>query len=177
MTTVYGVTFIGAREQIEKQLKDRGDIAPEDAWNGSSYLAKVVRKHVHYLPSRRSLTHHPQVLSCIGDLFSGAKHIQMWLNTCAKLISKSIPVERIEQASQPLKTKKTTKSGAAETRLKKEQMTSVIWTTPLGLPIVQPYRQVKRKQIHTALQTIFISDPNVPAAGKCRCSLTVQDAF
>ena len=26
MTTVYGVTFVGAREQIERQLKDRGDI-------------------------------------------------------------------------------------------------------------------------------------------------------
>ena len=42
MTTVYGVTFIGARDQIEKQLKDRGDLAPEDAWAGSAYLAKVV---------------------------------------------------------------------------------------------------------------------------------------
>lgn len=44
-------------------------------------------------------------------------------------------------------------------------MTSVIWTTPLGLPIVQPYRTTKRKQIMTALQTVYISDPNSPAAG------------
>ena len=43
-------------------------------------------------------------------------------------------------------------------------MTSVIWTTPLGLPIVQPYRQEKRKQIMTALQTVYLSDPNSPAA-------------
>jgi DNA-directed RNA polymerase len=42
MTTVYGVTFIGAREQIEKQLKDKGDLAAEDCWTGASYLAKVV---------------------------------------------------------------------------------------------------------------------------------------
>ena len=40
-------------------------------------------------------------------------------------------------------------TGIPQNRVKKEQMTSVIWTTPLGLPIVQPYRQVKRKQIHT----------------------------
>jgi DNA-directed RNA polymerase len=51
-------------------------------------------------------------------------------------------------------------------RLKKEQMTSVVWTTPLGLPIVQPYRKAKRKQIMTSLQTVFISDPNSPAEGK-----------
>ena len=50
-------------------------------------------------------------------------------------------------------------------RLKKEQMTSVVWTTPLGLPIVQPYRKAKRKQIMTSLQTVFISDPNSPAEG------------
>ena len=42
MTTVYGVTFIGARDQIERQLKDRGDIPPEMCWLGASYLAKKV---------------------------------------------------------------------------------------------------------------------------------------
>lgn len=42
MTTVYGVTFIGAREQIEKQLRDRSDIPAEHAWLGASYLAKAV---------------------------------------------------------------------------------------------------------------------------------------
>jgi len=42
MTTVYGVTFIGAREQIEKQLKAAGWIPYEDVWGASSYLAKVV---------------------------------------------------------------------------------------------------------------------------------------
>jgi len=44
----------------------------------------------------------------------------------------------------------------------KEQMTTVIWTTLLGLPIVQPYRKAGRKQIMTQLQTVYISDPNQP---------------
>jgi DNA-directed RNA polymerase len=43
MTTVYGVTFVGARDQIEKQLKDRKDLAEEDCWLAASYLAKKVR--------------------------------------------------------------------------------------------------------------------------------------
>jgi DNA-directed RNA polymerase len=42
MTTVYGVTFIGARSQIERQLKDRADIPHEECWNAASYLAKIV---------------------------------------------------------------------------------------------------------------------------------------
>lgn len=43
MTTVYGVTFVGARAQIERQLKDRGDIPTEKCWDLASYLAKHVR--------------------------------------------------------------------------------------------------------------------------------------
>ena len=42
MTTVYGVTFVGARDQIEKQLKDRGDVDPAECWLAASYLAKLV---------------------------------------------------------------------------------------------------------------------------------------
>ena len=42
MTTVYGVTFVGARDQIEKRLEERGDVPPEEAWLAASYLAKRV---------------------------------------------------------------------------------------------------------------------------------------
>ena len=61
MTMVYGVTYFGAPEQIERQLKDREDIPKEHCWGASAYLAK-------------------NVLRCIGDLFSGAKSIQNWFN-------------------------------------------------------------------------------------------------
>ncbi|KAK7677150.1 hypothetical protein QCA50_019859 [Cerrena zonata] len=149
MTTVYGVTFIGAREQIERQLKDRKDVPIEECWNAASYLAKVT-------------------LACIGDLFSSAKEIQTWLNTCAKLVAKSIPPERLAViTAPPVKPKDRRMKAASQTlfsRIRKEQMTSVIWTTPLGLPIVQPYRQEKRKQIMTSLQSVYLSDPNSPAA-------------
>lgn len=202
MTTVYGVTYIGARDQIEKQLKDRGDILDEECWLAACYLAHVV-------------------LGCIGNLFSGAKAIQNWLNLCARLISKSIPEVRIPElmaeymetierrrgeipqqtkevkeeietakakgtgevkeetetakAKGTAKAKKakgvsTKKVGRKPTILpmdvvKKEQMASVRWTTPLGLPIVQPYRKTVRKQVMTALQTVYISDPNLIAEG------------
>jgi DNA-directed RNA polymerase len=141
MTTVYGVTFVGARDQIEKQLKERKDIPEEECWLVASYLAK-------------------KVMECIGNLFSGAQEIQTWLNICARLISKSIPPARIPAAvSAPQKKRKT----SATDSTKDEQMTSVIWTTPLGLPIVQPYRRAKKKQVATSIQTVYISDPNAPA--------------
>lgn len=107
-----------------------------------------------------------QVMLAIGDLFSGAQSIMNWLTLSARLIAKSVPEDRLNAAMQPYEPKiKSKKTAAVASRLQKEQMTSVVWTTPLGLPIVQPYRKVKRKQIMTSLQTVFISDPNVPASG------------
>ena len=50
-------------------------------------------------------------------------------------------------------------------QVRKEQMTSVIWTTSMGLPIVQPYRKMARKQVDTAIQSVYISDPYKAAEG------------
>ncbi|KAI0299035.1 hypothetical protein B0F90DRAFT_1730231 [Multifurca ochricompacta] len=144
MTTVYGVTFVGAREQIERQLKDRGDVPLEECYLAAAYLAK-------------------QVLQCIGDLFQGANDIMNWLTASARIISKSVPSDRVLDAMEPDQPSRSKKVKGASTRLRKEQMTAVVWTTPLGLPIVQPYRKVKRKQIMTSVQSVYISDPNAPA--------------
>ncbi|KAH3678246.1 hypothetical protein WICPIJ_008881 [Wickerhamomyces pijperi] len=127
MTNVYGVTYIGATAQINKQLSD---VFPgEDTYQYSLYLTK-------------------HVFACIRELFHGAHLIQDWLAICAKYISKSIridldPKQIVQQGEVP------------------PHMASVIWTTPLGLPIVQPYRSVSRRQVATNLQTIYISDPFV----------------
>lgn len=43
MTTVYGVTFIGARAQIEKQLRISNDLTREQLWDMSTYMARAVR--------------------------------------------------------------------------------------------------------------------------------------
>ena len=43
MTSVYGVTFVGAREQIQNRLRERGTV-PEDAqYMVASYAARVSR--------------------------------------------------------------------------------------------------------------------------------------
>jgi DNA-directed RNA polymerase len=105
-------------------------------------------------------------LNTIGDAFTGAKSIQDWLNLCARLITKSIPEKRLslqkdidgnEVVTMPMK------------EIRKEQMTSVIWTTALGLPIVQPYRKAARKQIRTPMQSLYISDPYAASEGMWMC--------
>ncbi|KAF8519384.1 DNA/RNA polymerase [Hysterangium stoloniferum] len=148
MTTVYGVTYIGAREQIERQLREKPDIPPEMRFKISAYVAK-------------------QTLAAIGDLFNGAKAIQTWFTLTAKLIARSIPGDRVE-AAQTFGSTNFARAGRLSTkdlasnRVAKEQMTSVIWTTALGLPIVQPYRKTKRRQVMTKMQSVYISDPNAP---------------
>ena len=45
MTSVYGVTYIGAREQIKRRLKERGAIADDvELFGASCYAAKVMER-------------------------------------------------------------------------------------------------------------------------------------
>lgn len=90
MTSVYGVTFIGARQQIYKQLRDQAFLSEDDTYRASLYIAKLT-------------------LKAISNLFTGAHEIKKWFRTCANIVSKT---------GNP-----------------------VGWITPLGLPIVQPYRK------------------------------------
>ena len=72
MTSVYGVTFIGARKQIYKQLKDKDFMHEDDrnAYEASYYIALLT-------------------LDSIKDLFSGAHDIKKWLIQCAGLIAET----------------------------------------------------------------------------------------
>jgi len=120
MTSVYGVTYVGARAQIAKRLKEI-DFDEDHLSDCSAYLTD-------------------KVLKAIRKLFDGAHAIQNWLALAAKRISKSIRLD-IDVDDDT------------------EYLSSVIWTSPLGLPVVQPYRKFKSKQIHTNLQTMVINDP------------------
>lgn len=81
MTSVYGVTYIGARaqiqEKIEEKLEEQGRDLDEINWavfGASGYLAEVT-------------------MNVIGDLFTGAKQTMNWLTQCARLLSsKGYPV-------------------------------------------------------------------------------------
>ncbi|RCI03293.1 DNA-directed RNA polymerase [Rhizopus stolonifer] len=154
MTNVYGVTFIGARSQIENRLKENPAIPREKVYALSTYLAKAV-------------------FSSLGEMFNGARQIQDWLTDSARRIAKSVPLETLEEAGvvapdanevkkkiPSLRDSKKKKQVFSARNPTSSQMTSVIWTTPLGLPIVQPYRRSGKKQVATLLQTVFIEDPD-----------------
>lgn len=70
MTSVYGVTFIGARQQIYNALKDRNVLEEEsDRQKASIYLARLT-------------------FESLGEMFTGANLIMDWFSECASLVSK-----------------------------------------------------------------------------------------
>ncbi|PIN06369.1 DNA-directed RNA polymerase [Handroanthus impetiginosus] len=106
MTSVYGVTYIGARDQIKRRLMERDAIADNaELFSAACYAAKVT-------------------LTALGQMFEAARSIMNWLGDCAKIIASE---------NEP-----------------------VCWTTPLGLPVVQPYRKVGRHLIKTSLQVLTL---------------------
>jgi len=75
MTSVYGVTFIGARKQIYNRLEDKleaaGTLTEENEallYGASLYLARVT-------------------MGCLEDLFPSARQIMGWLAKCANIVA------------------------------------------------------------------------------------------
>ena len=77
MTSVYGVTFVGARKQIQARLHEKMvDIEAEDSaeveehlYGASCYVARMT-------------------MQSMGTLFEGARNIMDWLAECAALVAK-----------------------------------------------------------------------------------------
>ncbi|KAJ8197725.1 hypothetical protein LV157_001303 [Aspergillus fumigatus] len=143
MTNVYGVTFMGAMRQVRKQLIDHyPDLSYEDKKNGSLYIAR-------------------KIFEALGTMFNGAHEIQHWLGDCASRITTSLSPEQIEQIAKEALTPSSSGRSAAKLKDPSEKFRStVIWTTPLGLPVVQPYRVRKARRITTTLQDLSIVDTN-----------------
>ena len=70
MTSVYGVTKIGARKQISGQLKDQGCISDEDLFKASVYLTNVT-------------------FNAMQTMFTGARQIMAWLSDTARAVSRT----------------------------------------------------------------------------------------
>lgn len=105
MTSVYGVTFIGARDQVENRLLERG-WAREGQQKVPVYVAKLI-------------------FAALDKSFQEARTIMSWLALCAKAVAK--------------------------------RNTPVRWTTPLGLPVAQPYVEPNQIVVHTPLQAFRLN--------------------
>ncbi|KAI1470700.1 DNA/RNA polymerase [Daldinia caldariorum] len=161
MTNVYGVTFIGAKAQVQKQL----NAAYPDIQKESGIPVGIVASYVA-----------TKVFGALSTMFRGAHDIQYWLGECAGRICRALTPEqmdRIANGEDGTKSKKqprmpsikTTKAKAkskakAADDIVNQFRSTVIWTTPLRMPIVQPYRKVGTRNIATSLQDLNLQVPD-----------------
>ena len=86
MTSVYGVTFIGGRDQVYKQIKNKD-------YNGMDDKTKFLASG--YLVSC--------VFTCLGDMFGGADALKTWLSDAAVTIaSTGSPVTWVTPMGMPV---------------------------------------------------------------------------
>ncbi|ORY18380.1 hypothetical protein BCR34DRAFT_554122 [Clohesyomyces aquaticus] len=156
MTNVYGVTFIGAKAQVHDELKQ---IFPNFVeTDGVAHLNQV------------SMYVARKIFQALGKIFNGAQEIQFWLGECADRITTSITAEQVRRIQDRYEGKNDgldpkyqySKKLSASSKQKfvkdmSEFKSSVIWTTPLKMPVVQPYRKEKTVQVKTSLQNISLA--------------------
>lgn len=144
MTNVYGVTFLGATRQVKRQLVD---YFPE--------LTAHQRNHCCVYIAR-------QIFGALGTMFNGAHEIQYWLGDCAHRITQSITPEQVDELTQKAldPNESPGRSSSATLDPEKSFRSTVIWTTPLGLPVVQPYRTRRTRRVRTSIQDLSIVDPS-----------------
>ncbi|KAI1423315.1 DNA-directed RNA polymerase [Xylaria sp. FL1777] len=155
MTNVYGVTFIGAKAQVQKQL----DAAYPDIENETGVPSVVLASYIA-----------TKIFKALSTMFRGAHDIQYWLGECAGRVCRALTPEQLERiadaASNPPPqdgkkkrvSKKMASNGTMEELLNQFRST-IVWTTPLRMPIVQPYRKSGSRVITTCLQDLSLQVP------------------
>jgi DNA-directed RNA polymerase len=154
MTNVYGVTFAGAKKQVCKQIDALYPTLEKECGVPHIILSTYVARHV---------------FQALGSMFRGAHDIQYWLGEMGGRVTRALTPAQLKQiaesASSPQPKRrssaKTIKAvptrGPAALKLLTEQFRStIVWTTPLRMPVAQPYRKSSRKDIKTCLQTVTV---------------------
>lgn len=150
MTNVYGVTYMGAKQQVRNRLEDLLPHFPNTFALNYGTAAWFVTK---------------LIFKALSSMFHGAQEIQHWFGDCAAAISQAVSPQQIKRLQDQADGKvdnssKFSKFGALKGKPWTEEelyRTSVIWTTPLKMPVVQPYRKSTIQFVFTHLQKFTLA--------------------
>ncbi|CAK7565711.1 MAG: DNA-directed RNA polymerase [Sporothrix epigloea] len=162
MTNVYGVTFAGARKQVLKQL---------DA------LYPTLHADTNIPPMLLGSYIATKIFQALSTMFSGAHDIQHWLGEIGGRVCRSLTPEQVERiingepdpvAMKECKSGKPRTPGSKSSKGNKHTnddilgqfRSTLVWTTPLQMPVVQPYRKANIRAIDTCLQDLILSMPS-----------------
>lgn len=152
MTNVYGVTFEGGKKQVCKQIDALYPNLEKECGVPHLLLATYVAQHI---------------FKALGSMFRGAHDIQYWLGEIAGRVTRALTPAQLKQLEDqqtfvetgPKRKRNTAaaKSRSAMDKLTEQFRSTVVWTTPLRMPVAQPYRKAGRREVKTCLQTVSIN--------------------
>ncbi|KAK7418956.1 DNA-directed RNA polymerase [Neonectria punicea] len=174
MTNVYGVTFAGAKSQVCKQLDALYPTLGKESGVPNLLLATYIAKHI---------------FTALATMFRGAHDIQYWLGEIGGRVCRTLTPAQLQQIADtyedtpdasPTKgdmaeggtaktgkprTPRKPKASKATTNMTLDQLTeqfrsTVVWTTPLRMPVAQPYRKSNVKEVRTCLQSVAYTVSN-----------------
>ncbi|KAK0721711.1 hypothetical protein B0T26DRAFT_700101 [Lasiosphaeria miniovina] len=158
MTNVYGVTIMGAKKQVLRQLDSLHPRLAEESGHQTVHLAAYIAA---------------KIFKALSTMFGGAHEIQHWLGETGSRVCRAVMPEQLAKliaaedlASQnavlPKGRRGRPKSAKKEsaTEILQQFQSTLIWTTPLRMPVIQPYRTTSVRKIKTCLQDLAVSAPN-----------------
>ncbi|KAL2020454.1 hypothetical protein VTK56DRAFT_8420 [Thermocarpiscus australiensis] len=162
MTNVYGVTFVGAKKQVQKQLDALYPDLSKTSGIDSSILASYISSHIFV---------------ALSTMFRGAHDIQHWLGEIGGRVCRAMTPEQLQRFAEEFgevaskkgkagarsKEARSKETRSKEARSKDEEVaaqfrSTLVWTTPLRMPVVQPYRKSGTRVISTCLQDLMLTN-------------------
>ena len=182
MTSVYGVTLYGATLQVHKRLVEVSVLPKlDETTDPNGILAREndrrMRQAARYIASL--------VLTSLGSMFDRSRRIQAWLTEAVSLVTTSVSREWVSnqfgsKAEQEFVTLPSRSfDGPIDAILAGNRLpfaspsllhqfmtmkedaiyprTLMTWTSPLGFPVVQPYREAEKVSVPTPLQMVTLN--------------------
>jgi len=149
MTNVYGVTFVGAKKQVQKQLDSLYPEIERETGITTTVLASYIAA---------------KVFMALSSMFRGAHDIQNWLGEIGGRVCRAMTPEQLDRIAEALgEDVKPVKKGTYSPKSGEGEMAShfrntLVWTTPLRMPVVQPYRKSGTRLISTCLQDLVLTN-------------------
>lgn len=149
MTNVYGVTFMGAKKQVLRQIEAHYPTIEKETGVEPGLIASYITT---------------KIFKALSTMFKGAHDIQYWLGEIGSRVCRALTAEQIKQVTEN-ENEPASGSTKAKRIVSKQDLldlcrSTIIWTTPLRMPVVQPYRKNSSKVITTCLQSLILQNPN-----------------
>ena len=160
MTNVYGVTYVGAKKQVLKQI----DAAYPNLMTETGIEPPLAAAYV---------TQH--IFRAMSTMFKGAHDIQNWLGEIGGRVCRALTPEQLDEferserfpqgdgtatdGNQTLAAAPKKSASHKNDEILNNFQSTIIWTTPLRMPVVQPYRRHGTKTVSTCMQDLVMTIP------------------